>query len=358
MVSAIGPDEVGQYKLLGTIGEGAFSVVRLAHDEERDMFYACKIIPRARLAMHNLEMRFECEIRINQQLHHPGVVQLIDLLKDDLHYYVIMEFCPGGELFGYIVLSGRLTEHDAIIFTRQILESLEFVHSVGVCHRDLKPENILLDLEGHVKISDFGLSRFVTVDGLVSTPCGSPCYASPECISGKLYDGRKSDVWSVGVIVFAMLTGQLPWTKRNQPQLFEQIRKGEFVIPGYLSAQCRNFIEGLMTVDTDKRFTLGLAMKHPWLQCHDAISPDAGYSVGPSLKSVDMFFDREVSSKSLDGAEMGFLRSSSDTYNIDHLQNWLMPNLNRNFTSVRKTCSGKIIRYKFLDRRAFWTSGS
>ena len=292
---------IGQYRLLGPIGHGAFSIVRLCQSLRTNRYYACKIIARNRLLMHNLESRFENEIRINQQLHHPGTVQLFDLIKDDSYYYIIMEFCPNGELFSHVVDQGRLDENTAKYFISQILFALQYIHSLGICHRDLKPENILLDNQGHIKISDFGLSRFVGQDDLVNTPCGSPCYASPECVSGQLYDGKKSDIWSVGVISYAILTGQLPWTKRNQQQLFEQIKRGEYTIPSYLSDSCRSFISGLMTVNCDRRLTIDQALHHPWLsdipsptlEMYDTI-PNDEETKPPSLKKLDIFFGKEL----------------------------------------------------------------
>ncbi|KAH0786538.1 CAMK family protein kinase [Histomonas meleagridis] len=298
-------DFIGNYELRGAIGEGAFSIVRLALNQTTQKFCACKIIPRSRLMINNLDIRFENEIRINQQLHHPNIVQLIDLQKDEKYYYIIMEFCPNGELFRYVISQTRLKEYEAKIFLTQILEGIKYVHSLGICHRDLKPENLLIDEYGRVKISDFGLSRFVDKNGLVDTPCGSPCYASPECVSGKPYDGRKSDIWSIGVISYAMLTGQLPWTKRNQQQLFEQIRRGEYIIPNYLSEQCRNFIQGLMTVDCTRRLTVDLALAHPWIRgCQVPLLMPTYVNNMISLQQVDLFFDRDESDSSLKSIEI------------------------------------------------------
>lgn len=293
--SVIAPSEVGPYEFRGTIGEGAFSVVKLAYHKERNEFYACKIVPKSRLVHARLEARFEIEIRINQQLRHPGIVSLIDIFKDNFNFYIVMEFCPGGELFQWIVHHGHLTEEDSRPMIRQILEALAYVHSQNVSHRDLKPENVLISQTGHMKISDFGLSRFVGPDHLARTPCGSPCYASPECVSGRPYDGLKSDVWSVGVILYAMLTGKLPWTKRNQRQLFEQIRAGDYKIPDYVSENAQSLIRGLMTVDCDKRLTIEQAFEHPFLRDTGAqfcgMSPTMIEYI--SLKRVDMFFDTD-----------------------------------------------------------------
>jgi serine/threonine protein kinase len=261
----IEPSRLGPYLFRGVIGEGAFSRVRLIVHERTSAFYACKIIPKDKVGQEDVSKRFEVEIRTNQTLHHPGIVQLYDLLMDDNNYYVIIEFCPNGDLFHYIITRSYLPEDDARIFTREVLESLSYVHSMGISHRDLKPENLLLDHNGILKISDFGLAQFMGANSLVSTMCGSPCYASPECLSGRPYDGTTSDVWSLGVVVYAMVTGALPWTETDQIGIFRQICTGQFRIPGELSPKCRSFLGSLMTVDNRKRSTVAEALRHPWI---------------------------------------------------------------------------------------------
>lgn len=340
------PDYLKPYELRGVIGDGAFSVVRLAYNVEQKTYAACKIVSREKLILHNLEARFENEIRILQQMHHPGVVGLYDMQKDENFYFIFEEFCPNGELFQFIVSNGRLSERDAQNFTRQILETLRYVHTLGICHRDLKPENILLDASGFIKISDFGLSRFVNKNGIVETPCGSPCYASPECISGHPYDGRKSDIWSAGVITYAMVTGQLPWTKRNQQQLFEQIKKGDYIIPSYLSDDCSSFLRGLMNVDPSKRLTIDQALNHVWLSSTKnfqffkmPIQPNAYY---PSLKNVDKFFNRELSDS--DFINLSLEKSESMAPNmIQNFVNYKFPK--RKSQPVRNLKKPLVIRY-------------
>jgi len=298
----LAPSKIGPYKFKKTIGEGAFSVVKLSYHEELQTYFACKVVPRSSLLSLDLATRFEIEIRINQQLHHPGIVQVIDLLKDDMNYYVFMELCPNGELFKYIIERKKLREQEASLIMTQILMALEYVHSQKVAHRDLKPENLLFDPIGHLKIGDFGLSRYLGPNGLVTTPCGSPCYASPECLSGLPYDGCKSDMWSVGVILYAMVTGQLPWTKRNQNQLFDQIRRAEFTIPSFLSEYCIDLILSLMCIDTDKRFSATKALKHPWIagNNHNYISNWISIMPIVSLKKVDTFFCENEADPNID----------------------------------------------------------
>ena len=294
------PAQVGPYTLRGTIGEGSFSVVKLCYHAQEAKYYACKVVPKKRIIANKLEKSFESEIRIDQQLHHPGIVGLIEILQDAANYYLVMEFCPKGELFQYIVDRKKLSEDEAKNLILQIMDAVKYLHSIGVLHRDLKPENILVDQSCHLKISDFGLSKFVGKSCLVSTPCGSPCYASPECISGKPYNGKTNDVWSVGVILFAMVTGQLPWTKRNQAQLFEQIKKGEYTIPHYLSKNCGDLIKKLLTVDCKKRITLDKAMAHPWFADRKPVPAPPIVQKVVSLKKVDEFFCRNASFDSAD----------------------------------------------------------
>ena len=291
------PNTIGKYEIKGTVGEGAFSIVKLSYNPETKEYFACKIIERERLKTNGLEARFESEIRIHQQLHHKGIVQLVDILRDEYFNYVFLEFCPGGELFQHIVDSKRLNEEQAKPIMKQILQAVEYIHKINIAHRDLKPENLLLDHLGHTKISDFGLARYLDKNGLASTPCGSPCYASPECISGMEYDGKTSDCWSVGVIFYALVTGQLPWTKRKQAQLFEQISRGDYLIPSYVSEPCANLISKLMCVNCKKRLTATQALEHPFLQ--NTVIPLEGIKIQEypyiGLKKIDRFFDREDS---------------------------------------------------------------
>lgn len=296
----ITPPTLENYRFMGPIGKGSFSVVKIVEDSVSGQLFAAKIIPKNKLVASNLSERFETEIRIIRQLNHPGIVQLYDLFKDENNYYIIMELCSNGELYEQIIENERLSEIEAKYYMKQILEALCYVHNLGICHRDIKPENILLDEQGHAKISDFGLSRFVTAVGLAETPCGSPCYASPECIRGGSYDGRKSDMWSCGVLCFAMLTGQLPWTKRNQSQLFDQIQKADYSIPSYVSELGKRFIRGLMDPNPETRLNVEQALSHPWLQSapsHKSVTAPKKLSV--SLRQVDQFFDRDTSSNYL-----------------------------------------------------------
>ncbi|OHT03851.1 Calcium/calmodulin-dependent protein kinase type 1 [Tritrichomonas foetus] len=287
---------IGHYQFKGDLGTGAFSTVKLALDHSKKRLVACKVIEKKAISTPSLKAKFESEIRILQQLSHPNIVQLYDLLKDDDRIYIIMEFCSGGELFEHILEREHLTEAEAKPMIKEILSGLKFVHSFGIAHRDLKPENLLFGDDGEIKISDFGFSRFVDQNGLAQTPCGSPCYAAPEVISGRPYDARKSDIWSTGVVAYAMLTGKLPWTQRNQNALFDQIRKGNFVIPNFLSPLCQDFLATLMEVSDKKRPSAEDALNHPWIAnapCYGQDNRQMRRSSHAciSLQQVDKFFE-------------------------------------------------------------------
>ena len=289
------PQQIGQYFLKNTIGNGAFSIVKLAIHKHTQKEYACKIVPKAELAAKEMNFRFENEIRILQQLNHPRIVRLYDLMYDSINYYIMTELCPNGELFHFIISQRYLQESDAKVLMKQILLAIDHVHSLGIVHRDLKPENILLDSNNSIKITDFGFSRYTGSSSMVNTTCGSPCYASPECLSGKSYDGYKNDVWSLGIILYAMVTGQLPWTKQNQNELFDQIIKAEYKIPTYLSENLANLIKSMMHINENQRPTTKQILESPWFSdSKDGIMPKLSPS-SVSLRLLDIFFSREIS---------------------------------------------------------------
>lgn len=304
------PPTIGNYKLLKSIGYGACSLVKQCQrispknkpHQGKEEYFACKIIPKIRLNTARMIRSFEQEIRIIQQLHHPGIVQLIELLKDENNYYVILEYCPKGDLFSHIVNNKKLQEPEAKIIFKQFLEALKYLHSMNVSHRDLKPENVLFGLDNHVKISDFGLSKFLLESKkfLVRTPCGSLSYASPECLSGMAYNGKITDAWSSGVILFTMLTGHLPWTKHRDDLIARQIKRAEFSCPKYVSNEAKSLINGLLTVDIYRRYSVDQALNDPWF--HDVPSSlNPGFLIKGfvSMKKVDQFFDKEINDESL-----------------------------------------------------------
>ncbi len=207
-----------------------------------------------------MSMRCACS-RPRIRTHSPVRYEVIDTPTD---IFVVMEYVAGGELFDYIVSKGRLTEMEARRIFQQILSGIEYCHYHGVVHRDLKPENLLLDQDHNIKIADFGLSNLIRDGEFLHTSCGSPNYASPEVICGSMYAGPEVDVWSCGVILYALLCGSLPFDDENIPNLFKKIKNGIYSLPGHLTELSRDLIPRLLVVDPLRRITIPEIRQHPW----------------------------------------------------------------------------------------------
>lgn len=177
-----------------------------------------------------------------------------------------MEYAKGGELFNYIVKKKRLSEQEASFFYNQIIFGLEFIHKNLIVHRDLKPENLLLTPKNELKIIDFGLSNKYNKNQLLSTPCGSPCYAAPEMILGRKYEGIMIDLWSTGIILYAMVCGYLPFEDKNNDKLYKKILNCKYELPDKLSSSCKDLIKKLLTVNPKKRIRLEEVKRHSFMK--------------------------------------------------------------------------------------------
>jgi len=155
---------------------------------------------------------------------HPHIIRLYEVIDTPSDIFLVNEYVSGGELFDYIVSKGRLSADEARNFFHQIVSGVEYIHFQKIVHRDLKPENLLLDANLNLKIADFGLSNIMRDGDFLRTSCGSPNYAAPEVISGHLYAGPEVDVWSCGVILYALLCGSLPFDDESIPNLFKKIK--------------------------------------------------------------------------------------------------------------------------------------
>ncbi|KAG9070545.1 hypothetical protein KI688_008083 [Linnemannia hyalina] len=259
------PEYVGPYLLGKTLGKGSSGCVKLARHRRTNEQVAIKIISKASLANRAAVNRgIEREIAIMKLINHPHVIRLYDVYETEKELFLIMEYVSGGELFEYLVNKGRLDEPEALRFFQQIIVGLAFCHKRKVCHRDLKPENLLLDHRRNVKIADFGMASLQKSGRLLETSCGSPHYASPEVVTGMKYDGSSSDIWSCGIILYALLTGHLPFDDENIRQLLSKVKAGKFYMPTDISASARDLISRMLTVNPRRRITMQGVMMHPW----------------------------------------------------------------------------------------------
>ena len=262
-ISIVKNDTIGDYKIGMKIGQGTFSKVCQGIHIPTGEKVAIKILPKSQIKEKNDKIRIEKEITLQRKLHHQNIIQQYSILDTEKSIYIITEYCSGGELFDYIVSKRRLQEIEACRIYQQLINGLEYLHKQKVCHRDLKPENLLFDSKHNLKIADFGLSNDY-VYGKLSTPCGSPCYAAPEMVTGKRYYGDTVDIWSSGIVLYSMVCGYLPFEDDNQSVLFHKIAKGLFSLPSFLSNSCKDLIRNILITNPNKRYGFEEIKNHPW----------------------------------------------------------------------------------------------
>ncbi|KAJ8922438.1 hypothetical protein NQ315_004385 [Exocentrus adspersus] len=255
---------IGKYKLLKTIGKGNFAKVKLAKHVPTGKEVAIKIIDKTQLTPGSLQKLFR-EVRIMKMLDHPNIVKLFQVIETEKTLYLVMEYASGGEVFDYLVLHGRMKEKEARSKFRQIVSAVQYCHQKRIIHRDLKAENLLLDSEMNIKIADFGFSNEFTPGNKLDTFCGSPPYAAPELFQGKKYDGPEVDVWSLGVILYTLVSGSLPFDGSTLRELRERVLRGKYRIPFYMSTDCENLLKKFLVLNPAKRASLETIMKDKWM---------------------------------------------------------------------------------------------
>lgn len=260
------PPAIEGYELLRQIGRGHYSTIFLATKGGTDEKYAVKIVSRKFLVECGAVTNFEREVTVFSKLDHPNIVKFYEMLSDDALIYIIMEYCPKGTLQDIVNQMNGLGEKDSKQVVRQICLAVSHIHSLGIAHRDLKLENILIGDGGVVKLGDFGFSRELANRELMQTQCGSPIYAPPEIVEHKEYDGRKADMWSLGVCIFAIVSGTAPWRDtQNLTNLFYDIQTARYHVPNNFSALFKNLIHSLMHPLPEMRLTAQQVLDHPWL---------------------------------------------------------------------------------------------
>ncbi|CAM4761815.1 unnamed protein product [Rotaria magnacalcarata] len=262
----VGVIRIGHYILNETLGTGSFGKVKKAYHQLTRHTVAIKIVNRTKIKQLDVVGKIRREIQNLRLFRHPHIIKLYQVISTPTDIFMVMEYVSGGELFDYIVKKGKLTEAEARPFFQQIISGVDYCHRHMVVHRDLKPENLLLDDASHVKIADFGLSNMMKDGELLKTSCGSPNYAAPEVVSGELYAGQEVDIWSCGIILYALLTGTLPFDDDNVQVLFKKIRSGIFPVPDYLNPSVVDLLQKMLTVDPVRRATIKEIREHEWFK--------------------------------------------------------------------------------------------
>lgn len=255
------PKAIGNYLLGETIGEGTFGKVKLCTHIPTNARYAVKILPREQINTSKKVLICR-EISILSKLKHPNIIGFKEILKTPKHFYLVMEYCPCGELFSLVSKKKQIPEEEASFYFYQLINGLEFLHSKGIVHRDIKLENVLLLSNGMIKIIDFGLSNYFTENMLLKSSCGSPSYAAPEMLLRKGYDGRSIDIWCSGIILFGMLCGFLPFRGHDDQSLFDKIINGKYSFPNNVSLMAKSLIKKLLTTDFEQRIKIDQIKKN------------------------------------------------------------------------------------------------
>jgi serine/threonine protein kinase len=279
-----------------TLGTGSFSLVKEADDPEAHRRVAVKLIPRKNIMSPAGLERFEREVRIMIKMNHPGVTKVYDFLADKDFLFLVMELVTGDTLLSQLPLSGALPEDVVRRIFQQLVETVAYIHAQGIAHRDLKLENVLVAADLNIKIIDFGFSRAAQSPGeLFGTGCGSPAYAAPEILEARQYDGRMADMWSMGVMLYTLVVGALPWRGRHDQIIYDQIARADFEIPPTVSLLCTDLINKLMVLNPAARLAAHEARSHPWLEGVEA-KWQSNMGIAPSL--TERTFLRLLSSSS------------------------------------------------------------
>ena len=256
---------LSNYEIKETIGAGSFSVVKLGINKFTKEKIAIKILRKKEMQREEDKSRLEREINILKKLHHINIIKIFKIEEEQNKCFMIMEYCENRDLFNYIVAHQKLSEEETAYFFYQLINGLDYIHHNNIVHRDLKPENLLLSKGNILKIIDFGIScYYFPKKKLLSTPCGSPHYASPEMVLGNKYSGRKIDIWSCGIIIYVMICGYLPFEAPSSMLLFRKIVECKVDYPDFVSDDAIDIMNKILEVDPYKRINIEQIKKHPF----------------------------------------------------------------------------------------------
>lgn len=264
------PKEIGPWIIGECVGKGASGRVKIARHSLTGQLAAVKILPlevviSSRVSLRTKENKSERhrngidkEIIMMKLMDHPNIIRIYDVFEGEKELFLVLEYVEGGELFDYLVNNGRMEPMKGLAYFKQIIYGLSYAHAFSIIHRDLKPENILIHSLNPpaIKIADWGMAAFAPPAHTLETSCGSPHYASPEIVNGKKYEGTATDIWSCGVILFALMTGRLPFDDKNMKTLLGKVKAGKYDMPSYVHAEAADLIRRMLVVDVDKRIAV------------------------------------------------------------------------------------------------------
>lgn len=310
------------FTLMKVIGKGSYGKVMLVrHKDKVDEVYAMKMLRKENVIKRNQVEHTKTERHVLETVSHPFIVNLYYAFQTPKKLYFVLEYCPGGELFFHLSRAGRFSEGRCRFYASEILLAIEYLHRLNIIYRDLKPENILLDGDGHVKITDFGLSKEGILDNFsAKSMCGTPEYLAPEILD-KLGHGKAVDWYSSGALMYEMLTGLPPFYTRDREKLFERIRRGVLNYPNYITPVAKSLLQSLLHGDPTRRLGGGdgdgeEVKAHPFFSGIDWVAIQQRRLIPPFKPNVSAvgdvkYFDKEflelpvVNSEGADIPHMG-----------------------------------------------------
>ncbi|TFK87354.1 Pkinase-domain-containing protein [Polyporus arcularius HHB13444] len=293
------PDDakyVGPWIIGECVGKGASGRVKIARHRRTGQLAAVKILPlqpflssrnssNAQAKAEKQRLGIDREIIMMKLMNHPNIMRIYDVYEGEKELYLILEYVEGGELFDFLVNRGRLPPLEALAYFKQVVYGLNYAHTFSIIHRDLKPENILIHSLNPplVKIADWGMAAFAPPTLQLETSCGSPHYASPEIVNGHKYCGTATDIWSCGVILYALLTGRLPFDDKNVRTLLTKVKVGKYDMPSFVDPLAKDLLSRMLVVDVNKRISMAEILAHPWL---DGATPGITYVPAPPVSEL------------------------------------------------------------------------